>query len=134
MERYFGRYPRVAAYMKNIRERAESGYVETIVGRQIPVLAAGAQAAMRAAINAPMQGSAADIIKIAMLKVEAWLRKNKMQTRMILQVHDELVFESPLDEEAELRAGLPPLMASAAKLKIPLEVDVGVGSNWDAAH
>ncbi|MGI9307283.1 MAG: DNA polymerase I, partial [Gammaproteobacteria bacterium] len=103
IERYFARYPQVAAYMENIRKHAAAqGFVETLAGRRIPVAGGNPQAAARAAINAPMQGSAADIIKTAMLRIHDFLTKHKMQTRMLLQVHDELVLESPNAETDEI--------------------------------
>lgn len=133
--RYFSRYPQVADFMHNIRRQAAAqGFVKTIIGRRIPVLAGNAQAAARAAINAPMQGSAADIIKMAMIKTQSWLRDNNMQTRMILQVHDELVLEAPLAEADCIMAQLPLLMCGVAQLRAPLEVGINCGDNWDSAH
>jgi DNA polymerase-1 len=92
------------------------------------------QAAERAAINAPMQGTAADLIKLAMIAVQAWLDRERLGSRLILQVHDELVFEAPEGEVARLRSELPVLMAGVATLKVPLVADLGVGPNWDKAH
>ena len=92
------------------------------------------QAAERAAINAPMQGTAADLIKRAMLAVSRWLQEEKLATRMILQVHDELVLEAPQAEVARVREALPALMGGVAQLAVPLLVDVGEGENWDEAH
>ena len=141
MDRYFARYPGVARYMEETRRRArELGYVETVLGRRLwlPEIKAGngvrRQAAERAAINAPMQGTAADLIKLAMLAVQRWLDEQGKATKLILQVHDELVLEVPDEELSELRAQLPPLMAHVAALKVPLVVEVGVGMNWDEAH
>ena len=141
MDRYFARYPGVARYMESTRQMARAcGHVETVFGRrlELPEIAAGnagrRQAAERAAINAPMQGTAADLIKRAMLAVQDWLDREGLRTRMLLQVHDELILEVPEDEVARLRIELPKLMAGVAQLKVPLIVDVGVGDNWDAAH
>src|SRR5690606_22247639 len=92
------------------------------------------QGAERAAINAPMQGTAADLIKLAMLAVQRWLDEAKLKSKLILQVHDELVLEVPDDELEIVRANLPSLMTNVAKLKVPLLVEVGVGLNWDQAH
>ncbi|WIM05080.1 MAG: DNA polymerase I [Candidatus Nitricoxidivorans perseverans] len=141
MDRYFARYPGVARFMEEARRMAhEKGYVETLFGRRLPVpdinsgSAGRRQAAERAAINAPMQGTAADLIKLAMLAVQRWLDDNNMSSKLILQVHDELVLEVPDAELAAVREALPGLMAGVAKLKVPLVVDVGVGANWDQAH
>jgi DNA polymerase-1 len=118
----------------------ETGYVETVFGRRLwlPELRSGApvrrQAAERAAINAPMQGTAADLIKLAMIAVQRFLEKEKLKTMLIMQVHDELVFEVPDAELETVKANLPELMQSVAKLDVPLVVDVGVGDNWDKAH
>ena len=141
IDRYFARYPGVARYMEETREAARrQGYVETVFGRRLwlPEIrssnAARRQAAERAAINAPMQGTAADLIKRAMLAVQGWLEQQKMRTLLILQVHDELVLEVPEDELAAVRESLPKLMSGVAELKVPLLVEVGVGANWDEAH
>ncbi|MEN9502717.1 MAG: polymerase [Pseudomonadota bacterium] len=138
---YFARYPAVKQYMDDTREQARAqGFVETLFGRRLflPDIkaknAATRQYAERTAINAPMQGTAADIIKKAMIAVDAWLRNSKAQTRMIMQVHDELVFEVPENELALMQTRIPELMAQAATLNVPLVVDVGVGNNWDEAH
>ena len=138
---YFARYPGVKSFMDNTREIArEQGYVETVFGRRLylpDIRARNAQVrqyAERTAINAPMQGTAADIIKRAMISVQAWLQASAIPARMIMQVHDELVFEV---QEAALEALKPrviKLMSEAASLKVPLVVDVGVGRNWDEAH
>ena len=138
---YFERYPGVRSYMDDTRaQAAEQGYVETLFGRRLylPDIKAGnfqmRQAAERTAINAPMQGSAADIIKLAMRSVQAWLEESSLATRMIMQVHDELVFEVPEEELETAVAHIQSLMSSAAQLLIPLEVEVGQGVNWEEAH
>ncbi|MFA5548697.1 MAG: DNA polymerase I [Porticoccaceae bacterium] len=138
---YFARYPGVAAYMERTRQQArDQGYVETLFGRRLhlPDIKAGngqlRQAAERTAINAPMQGTAADIIKRAMIAVDRWLTDRALDTRMIMQVHDELVFEVPEGELDEVRDTVVRLMAEAATLDVPLVVDAGVGANWDEAH
>jgi len=141
IERYFTRYPGVAEYMRRTREQARAqGYVETVFGRRLwlPDINAGGgprrQGAERAAINAPMQGTAADLIKLAMIAVQDWLDREHRASRLVLQVHDELVLEVPNAELAELKERLPPLMTGVANLKVPLVVDVGVGPNWEQAH
>jgi len=141
MERYFARYPGVAQYMQRTREFAHAnGYVETVFGRRLFMTDINAsngqrrQAAERAAINAPMQGTAADLIKLAMLAVQHWLADHRLSTRLIMQVHDELVLEVPEAELEQVTRELPQLMSGVAKLDVPLVVDVGVGSNWDQAH
>jgi DNA polymerase-1 len=137
---YFERYPGVAAYMERTREEARAkGYVETVFGRrlwlpEIKVSGPRRQGAERAAINAPMQGTAADLIKLAMVAVQDWLEREKLKTRMLLQVHDELVFEAAPDELEHLKSSLPGLMGSIAQLKVPLIVSIGVGDNWEEAH
>jgi DNA polymerase-1 len=127
--------------MDETRRRArELGYVETVFGRRLwlPELKSGApvrrQAAERAAINAPMQGTAADLIKLAMIAVQDWLDSSNLKTRLIMQVHDELVLEVPLEELETVRARVKELMQSVAELEVPLVVEVGVGDNWDKAH
>ncbi|MHB1360493.1 MAG: DNA polymerase I [Rhodocyclaceae bacterium] len=141
MDRYFARYPGVARYMEETRGFArEHGYVETVFGRRLwlPEIrasnAARRQGAERAAINAPMQGTAADLIKLAMIAVQGWLDKERLQSRLILQVHDELVLEVPDDELTTVRSALPPLMSNVAKLSVPLLAELGSGANWDEAH
>ena len=141
MDRYFARYPGVARYMEDTRAVArDKGYVETVFGRRLwlpEIRASNAgrrQGAERAAINAPMQGTAADLIKRAMLAVQGWLDAQQMRALLMLQVHDELVLEVPDEEVPLLREKLPGLMGGVAKLKVPLLVEVGVGNNWDAAH
>ena len=141
IERYFARYPGVREYMQNTREIAKTqGYVETYFGRRLWVPEINSpnvqrrNGAERAAINAPMQGTAADLIKLAMIAVDKWLREEKLQTKLIMQVHDELVLEVP-DSELELvKNTLPTLMQNVAKLSVPLLAEVGVGSNWESAH
>ncbi len=141
IDTYFARYPGVKKYMDNTRaDASEKGYVETLFGRRLYLPEINAsngmrrQAAERTAINAPMQGTAADIIKKAMVLVQQWLDDSEVDAKMIMQVHDELVFEvaEPLIEEvsAKVRA----LMSAAASLDVPLIADVGVGDNWDQAH
>ncbi len=139
--RYFTRYPGVAAYMETTRAKAnDDGYVETVFGRRLwlPEIqgAKGPRraAAERAAINAPMQGTAADLIKKAMVAVQQWLVEQKMQSRMIMQVHDELVLEVKDEEAALVKEQLPKLMASVAELAVPLLAEVGEGENWEQAH
>jgi len=141
IDRYFTRYPGVAAYMERTRLEAKSqGYVETVFGRRLHLPDIRAQqvgrrqAAERAAINAPMQGTAADLIKKAMIATSAWLKEAGVKSRLILQVHDELVLEVPDDEVALIRDRLPALMAGVAQLSVPLVAEVGVGANWDEAH
>jgi DNA polymerase I len=141
VERYFARYPGVKAFMDRTREQARrQGYVETLFGRRLHLPEINAanmvrrQAAERAAINAPMQGTAADLIKRAMLRVEEWTRETKSPLRMIMQVHDELVFEVADGYVAEATASIRRCMTGVAELAIPLVVDVGVGDNWDEAH
>ena len=139
--KYFDRYPGVAQYMERTRlEARENGYVETVFGRRLwlPEIKGSngprRQGAERAAINAPMQGTAADLIKLAMVAVEDWLEKEKLKTKLLLQVHDELVFDVPLDEIDLLQAKLPDLMCNVARLKVPLVVSIGIGDNWEEAH
>ena len=141
IELYFQRYPGVQSYMNNIRHTAaEQGYVETAFGRRLYLPEINSkngmrrQAAERTAINAPMQGTAADIIKLAMIHVDDWLQNSDLQSRMIMQVHDELVLEVPDTELDAVKQGLNDLMENAASLLVPLVVDVGVGDNWDEAH
>ncbi|HUH38795.1 MAG TPA: DNA polymerase, partial [Spongiibacteraceae bacterium] len=141
IDRYFERYPGVLIYMNDTRaQAAEQGYVETLFGRRLylPEIRdrnpARRQGAERTAINAPMQGSAADIIKRAMIQVDQWLAAQGGTTRMIMQVHDELVFEVPDDALDSVTAKVTTLMSGAAKLKVPLLVETGHGANWDEAH
>jgi DNA polymerase-1 len=141
VDRYFQRYPGVRAFMEDTREQArKQGYVETLFGRRLylPDINARNQqvraGAERTAINAPMQGTAADIIKRAMLAIDGWIRDRQPSVRMLMQVHDELVFEvdAPMVEAAVSK--IRELMEGAADLKVPLVVDVGVGDDWDEAH
>ena len=141
MDRYFERYPGVQDYMEQIRARAaDDGFVETAFGRRLYLPEINAsnvprrQAAERTAINAPLQGPAADIIKRAMLAVNARLKDSALEAKMVMQVHDELVFEVAEDDLEELVAVVEETMTGAASLDVPLVVDTGVGINWDEAH
>ncbi len=141
IDKYFARYPGVADYMERTRERARAqGYVETVFGRRLwlpDIKAAGGPrraGAERAAINAPMQGTAADLVKLAMLAVQDWLDAARLSSRLILQVHDELVLEVPAAELATVQRELPGKMTGVARLDVPLVVDVGAGPNWEQAH
>ncbi len=138
---YFARYPGVLAYMDNTKALAkETGYVETLEGRRLYLPDINAsngqlrQYAERTAINAPMQGTAADIIKIAMIKMEAWLKTTPYDLTMLMQVHDELVFEVADQDLQAAKTEIKTIMESALDLKVPLIVDVGQGKNWDEAH
>jgi DNA polymerase-1 len=141
IERYFQRFAGVKQYMDETRLLAKQrGYVETVFGRRLwlPEInspngprRAGAE---RAAINAPMQGTAADLIKLAMIAVQDWIEKENLATRMIMQVHDELVLDVPEAELELVKQKLPELMAGVATLKVPLVAETGVGSNWEEAH
>jgi DNA polymerase-1 len=141
MNLYFERYPGVQEYMERTRQQAaDQGYVSTLDGRRLylPDIHSrnvnSRKAAERAAINAPMQGTAADIIKKAMIAIDAWLQQEKPLVTMLMQVHDELVFEvhhSVLDEAS---AKIRNLMEGCMQLDVPLQVDIGTGSNWDQAH
>ena len=141
IDRYFARFSGVKQYMDETRLQAKArGYVETVFGRRLWLPEINSpngprrQGAERAAINAPMQGTAADLIKLAMIAVQNWLETDKLATTMIMQVHDELVLEVPQAELALVRVRLPELMAGVASLKVPLTAEVGVGNNWDEAH
>ncbi|MBA5688500.1 DNA polymerase I [Rugamonas apoptosis] len=141
IDRYFARFSGVKQYMEDTRAQAKArGYVETVFGRRLWLPEINSpngprrQGAERAAINAPMQGTAADLIKLAMIAVQGWLERDGLQTKMIMQVHDELVLEVPDAELALVREQLPRLMAGVAALKVPLTAEVGVGKNWDEAH
>ncbi len=141
VDRYFEKYPGVRNYMDQTRVEAdEKGYVETIFGRRLylPDIHAGnamiRKAAQRTAINAPMQGSAADIIKQAMIDIDNWLALGELDARMLLQVHDELVFEVKEEDIDLLADGVKFRMMTAASLDVPLVVDIGIGNNWDQAH
>jgi DNA polymerase I len=141
IDSYFSRYPGVKRYMDETKDKARAdGFVETVFGRRLwlpeirsanPQRRAGAE---RAAINAPMQGTAADLIKLAMIAVQGWLEREKLATKLIMQVHDELVLEVPERELAQAKENLRDLMQGVAALSVPLIVDVGVGDNWDQAH
>ena len=139
--RYFERYPDVKRYMDETRQSAKAqGYVETVMGRRLylPEIKSPngprRAAAERAAINAPMQGTAADLIKLSMVKIQQVLDAEQRQTHIIMQVHDELVFEVPESEIDWVKVEIPRLMASVADLKVPLLAEVGIGKNWDEAH
>jgi DNA polymerase-1 len=141
VDRYFARFPGAKRFMDETRQRArETGYVETVFGRRLwlPELRSGApvrrQAAERAAINAPMQGTAADLIKLAMIAVQGWLDASRLKAKLIMQVHDELVLEVPEGELEIVKAKIRDLMQSVHKLEVPLVAEVGVGDNWDKAH
>jgi len=141
IEHYFATYPGVQNYMEEVREKArEQGFVETVYGRRLylpGIKAANAimrQAAERTAINAPMQGTAADIIKRAMLAVDTWLATGEFDAKMIMQVHDELVFEVADNQVEEFTEKVIQIMQEAASLDVPLIVEAGVGENWDEAH
>ncbi|NYT38420.1 DNA polymerase I [Allopusillimonas soli] len=141
IDRYFARYPGVAAYMAQTKAMAqELGYVETVFGRRLwlPELrgAKGPRraAAERAAINAPMQGTAADLIKMAMVAVQDWLQAKAMRSLLVMQVHDELVLDVPADEVSVVERELPQLMSNVAQLTVPLVAEVGAGPNWEQAH
>ncbi|MEX0732527.1 MAG: DNA polymerase I [Aquisalimonadaceae bacterium] len=138
---YFQRYPGVKAYMDNTRAQAkEQGYVETVFGRRLYLPEINSsngqrrQYAERTAINAPMQGTAADIIKRAMIRLDRWLRDEAPEVRMVMQVHDELVFEVREQDAEALGRKVTELMCAAADLEVPLEVDIGIGENWEEAH
>ncbi|MEW6694728.1 DNA polymerase I [Tepidimonas thermarum] len=141
IERYFERFAGVRAYMERTREQAKArGYVETVFGRRLVLPEINSPngprraAAERAAINAPMQGTAADLIKMSMVAVQQAIDQGARRTRMILQVHDELVFEVPPEEIDWVRSEVPRLMAAVATLRVPLVAEVGVGANWEQAH
>ena len=141
IDRYFARYPGVAEYMQRTKEQAaQQGYVDTIFGRRLYLpdinnkngnARAGAE---RAAINAPMQGTASDLIKRAMIAVQNWLVADKLHSKLIMQVHDELVLEVPDAELDLVIKKLPEIMASVGNLIVPLVAEVGVGAHWDEAH
>ncbi|MES2784135.1 MAG: DNA polymerase, partial [Pseudomonadota bacterium] len=141
IQRYFERYPGVKNYMDETRLSAKSkGYVETVFGRRLYLPEINSPngprrgGAERQAINAPMQGTAADLIKLSMLKVQEVLDQQQRATRMIMQVHDELVFEVPEPEVEWVRSEIPRLMAGVADLRVPLLAEIGVGDNWEKAH
>jgi len=141
IDTYFGRYPGVAKYMSDTRLLAkDKGYVQTIFGRRLWLPEINStngmrrQGAERAAINAPMQGTAADLIKLSMIAVQAWLEAEKLETKLLLQVHDELVLEVPQHELELVKKNLDLLMTTVATLRVPLEVGIGIGDNWEEAH
>ncbi len=141
MDKYFTRFAGVKQFMDDIRQQAKSqGYIETVFGRRLWLPEINSpngprrQGAERAAINAPMQGTAADLIKLAMIAVQNWLDADQLGARMVMQVHDELVLEVPEHEIALVKVRLPQLMAGVAQLKVPLVADVGCGANWEVAH
>jgi len=141
MEKYFTRFAGVKQFMDDVRQQAKSqGYVETVFGRRLWLPEINSpngprrQGAERAAINAPMQGTAADLIKLAMIAVQNWLDQKQLGSRMVMQVHDELVLEVPESELAIVKVRLPELMAGVAQLKVPLVADLGTGPNWEKAH
>jgi len=141
VERYFARYPGVKAYMDNTRRSAkETGYVQTVYGRRLylPDIRSSnrqmQQYSERSAINAPMQGTAADIIKRAMISVDAWCQREDVPARLIMQVHDELVLEVRADSIERVADAVRERMVGAAELSVPLRVDLGTGANWDEAH
>lgn len=141
MDKYFTRFAGVKRFMDDIRQQAKShGFVETVFGRRLWLPEINSpngprrQAAERAAINAPMQGTAADLIKLAMVAVQDWLDSEKLSSLLVMQVHDELVLDVPQGELARVKDKLPQLMAGVAALKVPLVAEVGVGANWEEAH
>jgi DNA polymerase-1 len=141
IQRYFERYPGVKNYMDETRLSAKSkGYVETVFGRRLYLPEINSPngprrgSAERQAINAPMQGTAADLIKLSMVKIQDVIDAQKLRTKMIMQVHDELVFEVPDDEVDWVKAEVPKLMAGVAELRAPLLAEIGVGANWEEAH
>ena len=140
IDRYFARYPNVRAYMEGTRDQAKkTGYVETLWGRRLylPEIHASQiprqKAAERVAINAPLQGSAADIIKMAMISIDKWLQEEQIRAKMIMQVHDELVFEAAEADLANIIAGVQQRMSNIVTLRVPLLVSIGSGDNWDSA-
>ena len=141
IEIYFDRYPEVKQYMEKTRQQArQNGFVETLFGRRLNLPEINAkntvrrQYAERTAINAPMQGTAADLIKLAMLAIDQWILDNRSSSRIILQVHDELVFEVEQKNSPQMQQIAMELMCGVAKLRVPLIVDIGVGVNWKEAH
>ena len=141
IENYYNSYPLLKKFMSNqINYARENGFVKTIVGRKRFLNDINSRNGMirssaeRNAVNTPVQGSAADIIKISMIKIFNELNKNSMQTKLILQVHDELIFEAPVDEIDEAKKIITKNMENAYKLEVPLTVDIGVGKNWLEAH
>ena len=138
---YFEKYPDVKKYMESTKEFAsQNGYVETLFGRRLYLRDINAtnamrrQASERAAINAPVQGTAADIIKIAMINMHKAIKMEKSEAKLILQVHDELILDTPKDEIDKIVSLITDSMMGAANLDVPLEIDIGIGDNWDQAH
>jgi DNA polymerase-1 len=141
IDAYFKEFPAVKAYMDECIEKARKNeFVETILGRRRYLRDINSRNmtmrgfAERNAINAPIQGSAADMIKVAMINVYKWMKEEKLRSKMILQVHDELVFDVHKDEIDLLKKEIPKLMANAVKIEVPLEVEIGIGQNWLEAH
>jgi DNA polymerase-1 len=141
IEDYFNNYPGVLEYMNDTKEKAKSqGFVETIFGRRLYLSQVNSknkvqqQRALRTAINAPMQGTSADIIKRAMLTIQEWIDSENNNVKMIMQVHDELVFEMPVDSAKNYAQKIRLMMEAAATLSVPLIVDIGIGNNWQEAH
>jgi DNA polymerase-1 len=141
VEIYFGRYPGVKTYMDKTRAQAhEDGFVETLFGRRLYLPEINSsnhirrQAAERTAINAPMQGTAADLIKKAMLVADDWIQSSSADVKMVMQVHDELVFEIAEADLEQAERHIRAAMTEAARLNVPLQVAVGVGDNWGEAH
>jgi DNA polymerase-1 len=141
IDRYFMRYPGVARYMEDTRAQAKAqGWVETVAGRRLWLPEINSPngprrgAAERQAINAPLQGTAADIVKLAMIAVQDWIEREHLASRLVMQVHDELVLEVPDAELERVRVELPRLMAAAESLAVPLIAEVGAGANWEQAH
>jgi DNA polymerase-1 len=141
IDRYFNRYPGVARYMDDTRAQARAqGWVETVLGRRLWLPEINSpngprqKGAERQAINAPLQGTAADIVKLAMVSVQGWLEAGPFASRLVLQVHDELILEVPEGELDQVRVALPRLMAGVIELAVPLLAEVGVGPNWEQAH
>ncbi|HZO21688.1 MAG TPA: DNA polymerase, partial [Steroidobacteraceae bacterium] len=141
VERYFARYPGVKRFMDETRVKArELGYVETVFGRRLylPEIKSGnsqlRQYAERSAINAPMQGTAADLIKRAMISVDAWCQRQGSIARLIMQVHDELVLEVTDASVEHVARAVQDLMTGAGELRVPLRVEIGTGASWDEAH
>ena len=141
IDQYFARYPGVAEYMERTREQArEQGYVETVFGRRLylPDIKSRnhnvRQYAERTAINAPMQGTAADIIKMAMIETDRWIQNSNSNCKMIMQVHDELVFEVPVEQAESIQSQVSQIMQEVVELEIPLVVDAAQGDNWSTAH
>ena len=141
MAMYFEKYPDVKKYMESTKEFAsQNGYVETLFGRRLYLRDINAtnamrrQASERAAINAPVQGTAADIMKIAMINMHKAIKMEKSEAKLILQVHDELILDTPKDEIDKIVSLITDSMMGAANLDVPLEIDIGIGDNWDQAH